>query len=630
MLAEQKQKHFEILQHRVERTARLLAHLARIERRFPWLRLAALLAGILAGYLAFTLLPGLAAWVISAAALGGFMAIVLLHRRIIERASRLETFQHLLTTHIARLQLNWDSIPPPGPVTVPRQHPFAADLDITGSRSLHQLLDTCVSMGGSQRLAAWLLQTVPEPLHIADRQALVRELLEQPAFCTRLELDGLANIPNPDQRWDASTLLHWLERQPLNSSLRPVLIILGLLALSNITLFILNALGQFPPLWIGTMVLYFALQSMKFRESSEVFGEAYHLARQLGQLRVILSDLENYPYKPGSRLAQLCLPFWRGPVRPSAALRKIGWIVSAASLRGNPFLSLALNTLVPWDLFFAYLLEGYKRELRGLLPAWLDAWYELEALVALVNFTRLNPENSFPQILERIDGSGHSTQPVFHGNGIGHPLIAEAVRVTNDFTLEHLGEVIIITGSNMSGKSTFLRTMGINLVLAFAGSTVAAQSLQILPFRLFTSMNVSDSLSDGISFFYAEVSRLKALLDQLETSQTLPLFFLIDEIFRGTNNRERQVGSRAYTQALAGKNGVGLISTHDLELAHLEETIPAVQNYHFREDIQDGKMVFDYHIRPGASPTTNALRIMELAGLPIPHDLPHIDVKIRK
>jgi ABC-type multidrug transport system fused ATPase/permease subunit len=614
MLAVQKQQRYEILQNRGERTARRVANLARIERRFPWLRLAALLAGILAGYLAFSLLPALAAWLISAVAFSGFMVIVLLHRRIIERANRLETFHQMLTTHIARLQLNWDIIPAPGPVTVPRQHPFAADLDITGSRSLHQLLDTCVSLGGSQRLAAWLLQTVPDSQRITDRQALVRELLDRPAFCTRLELDGQTNTPNPNQRWDASALLHWLERQPLNSSHRPVLIILGLLALANITLFLFNALGQIPPLWIGTMVVYFALQSMKFRESSEVFGEAYHLARQLGQLRVILSDLENYPYTPGSRLAQLCIPFWQGPVRPSAALRKIGWIVSAASLRGNPFLSLALNTLVPWDLFFAYLLEGYKRELRGLLPNWLDAWYELEALVALVNFTRLNPENSFPEILEQ------GSNPVLRGNAIGHPLITDSARVTNDFTLQQLGEVIIITGSNMSGKSTFLRTLGINLVLAYAGSTVAARSLQTLPFRMFTSMNVSDSLSDGISFFYAEVSRLKNLLDQLETGHALPLFFLIDEIFRGTNNRERQIGSRAYTHALAGKNGVGLISTHDLELAHLAESIPAVRNYHFREDIHDGKMVFDYQIRPGASPTTNALRIMELAGLPIPRD----------
>jgi DNA mismatch repair ATPase MutS len=187
-----------------------------------------------------------------------------------------------------------------------------------------------------------------------------------------------------------------------------------------------------------------------------------------------------------------------------------------------------------------------------------------------------------------------------------------------------MGEVVVITGSNMSGKSTFLRTLGINLVLAYAGSTVAARSLALLPLRVFTSMTVTDSLSDGISFFYAEVSRLKLLLDQLNANHPLPMFFLIDEIFRGTNNRERQLGSHAYPQALANKNGVGLISTHDLELVHLAEVIPAVHNYHFREDVKDGHMIFDYCIRQGASPTTNALRIMALAGLPVPLEKPPV------
>ncbi len=616
MPGDNKQRRLKTLQFRVERTARRIDERKQIERRFPWLRLAALIGGLLIGYVAFILLPAPAAWAVAAAAFAGFMILVVIHRRITERITRLETFHRLLETHAARLKLDWEHIPAPAPVSVPRQHPFAADLDVTGSRSLLQLLDTSVSLGGSQRLADGLLQIEPDASQIARKQALVQELLELPAFCTRLELNGRLASPQTDQRWDASGLLRWLEGQAIQPSLRPWLIALGLLALANITLFILHAAGVLPALWIGTLTLYFAAQSMKFRESSEVFGEAYDIARQLGQLRVIFSDLENYPYPPASRLADLCAPFWKGPVCPSAALRRIGGIVSAASLRGNPFLSLALNTLVPWDLFFAYLLERYKRELRGVLPAWLGAWYELESLVALANFARLNPENTFPEILPP------GSRPVLHAAGIGHPLIPDETRVINDFALQQMGEVIIITGSNMSGKSTFLRTLGINLVLAYAGSTAATQSLQILPFRIFTSMNVSDSLSDGISFFYAEVSRLKALLDQLEGQRELPLFFLIDEIFRGTNNRERQVGSRAYTQALVGKNGAGLISTHDLELAHLAETFPTVQNFHFREDIHNGKMVFDYRIRPEASPTTNALRIMALAGLPIPHDSP--------
>jgi DNA mismatch repair ATPase MutS len=171
----------------------------------------------------------------------------------------------------------------------------------------------------------------------------------------------------------------------------------------------------------------------------------------------------------------------------------------------------------------------------------------------------------------------------------------------------------MITGSNMSGKSSFLRTLGINLALANTGAVVNATHLQISPFRIYTCIKVSDSLAEGYSYFYAEVRRLKALLDALEQTDTLPLFFLIDEIFKGTNNRERLLGSEAYIHALIGKRGTGAISTHDLELANLT----GLSNYHFADQVRDGQLTFDYTLRPGISPTTNALRIMRLAGLPV-------------
>ncbi|MCA9874192.1 MAG: hypothetical protein KC441_11075, partial [Anaerolineales bacterium] len=173
------------------------------------------------------------------------------------------------------------------------------------------------------------------------------------------------------------------------------------------------------------------------------------------------------------------------------------------------------------------------------------------------------------------------------------------------------------TGSNMAGKSSFLRTLGVNLVLAYAGGPVLAHSFQARLFRLYTSIRVSDSVTDGFSYFYAEVRRLQGLLAALETEDERPLFFLIDEIFRGTNNRERLIGSRSFVRALVGGRGVGLIATHDLELVKLAEERTAVHNFHFRDDVVDGKMVFDYTLRPGPCPTTNALKIMQLAGLPV-------------
>jgi len=202
--------------------------------------------------------------------------------------------------------------------------------------------------------------------------------------------------------------------------------------------------------------------------------------------------------------------------------------------------------------------------------------------------------------------------------GLGHPLIPEEHKVVNDFAINELGEIDIITGSNMSGKSTFLRTLGINLCLAYAGGPVNASTFKISLFRLFTCIKISDSVTEGYSYFYAEVRRLKALLNELESSDShMPLFFLIDEIFKGTNNRERRIGSESYISALTGRDCLGVISTHDLELVKLADKLPEIRNYHFKEDVIDGEMVFDYVLRPGPSPTTNALKIMLMEGLPV-------------
>jgi DNA mismatch repair ATPase MutS len=189
--------------------------------------------------------------------------------------------------------------------------------------------------------------------------------------------------------------------------------------------------------------------------------------------------------------------------------------------------------------------------------------------------------------------------------------------VNNDFRAASLGSIYIITGSNMAGKSSFLRTLGVNLALAYAGGPVFARAFETRLFRLYTSIRVADSVTDGFSYFYAEVRRLQGLLAALNGEDERPLFFLIDEIFRGTNNQERLIGSQSYVKALVGGNGVGLIATHDLELAKLADGSPQIRNFHFRDGVADGRMVFDYRLHPGPCPTTNALKIMALAGLPV-------------
>ena len=282
-----------------------------------------------------------------------------------------------------------------------------------------------------------------------------------------------------------------------------------------------------------------------------------------------------------------------------------------ASLTRSGEGSLFVNALLPWNAYIAYQLNKYKAQAAESIPIWLDIWFELEALCSLANFAYLNPDYTMPEI------TFDSSLVHFRANAISHPLLQDEVRVANDITFEHVNEMLLITGSNMAGKSTFLRTMGINLCLAYAGTTVNAKKLQTSLFEVYAAIKVSDSVTDGYSYFYAEVRRLRALLTRLEEQHEYSLFFLIDEIFKGTNNRERLIGSEAYIHALADKNCIGAVSTHDLELVRLSEELPEIRNYHFQEQVVDGRMTFDYKLRIGPSPTTNALKIMELEGLPV-------------
>jgi DNA mismatch repair ATPase MutS len=354
---------------------------------------------------------------------------------------------------------------------------------------------------------------------------------------------------------------------------------------------------------------------MRSNHLGDSFHESLNMRDALDQLMIVFSHLEKYRYHRKPQLRELCDPFLQPDIRPSLQLRRVNRIANATGLRGNPIFWLLLNALVPWDYFVAYQLAKAKAAIAQHLPGWLNVWFDLEALSSLANCAYLNPAYTYPTI--KTEWSEGDTTPLLKTIHLGHPLIPDQSRVCNDFKIEALGDVDIFTGSNMSGKSTFLRTLGINLMLAQAGGAVNAESFETIPWRLYSCIQITDSVTDGISYFYAEVKCLKNLIGKLDEPNSFPLLFLIDEIFRGTNNRERMIGSRAFIQAVAGRHGVGLVATHDLELVQLADELPQVKNYHFRDDIRNGRMVFDYQLYPGPSPTTNALKIMRSEGLPV-------------
>lgn len=610
----QKEARRRALERRIARLDQRIAALDALSGRYTWARLGIFTAsavGAIAVWLSGTITAGAAFFM---AGMLVFAGVANAHGRVKSSITRHTLWLAFQREHLARMALNWDGIPPAPPIAPEDVLPIERDLDLVGEYSLHRLLDTAVSREGSARLRGWLAAGVPEPDTVAARQAAVRELAGRRLLRDRLRLNAVLASGRAQTRWSSARLVDWLALHAPTGSLARVAGALTALAAINITLFALAALDILPPVWGLTFIVYAASYLFYVQRLGDPFSLGLSLSDPLQDLRAVFETLERAPYGQAPALKQIAAPFHSGDPCPSEALRRVTRVLAAASVRHNPLLWTIVSALVPWDLYVMQALNRQRTALAQVLPRWLDAWFEIEALAALGTFADLNPDCAFPQLLRPANAPG---APIFAATNIGHPLIPDAARVGNDFTLSGLGDVALITGSNMSGKSTFLRTLGVNLCLAYAGGPVVAEKLETLPFRLFTVIRVTDSVTAGISHFYAEVKRLKALLDALQTDHPLPLFFLIDEIFQGTNNRERLIGSEGYLRALAGGRGAGVISTHDLELVTLAEELPQLKNYHFEETVRDGRMAFDYKLRAGPSPTTNALTIMRLEGLPI-------------
>ncbi len=573
--------------------------------------------------------------------LSGFLLVTLYHRKVQDSIARNALMLEIKQIQLARIRLDWDLLPlsdhspdeemhESHPETA---HPFESDLDITGERSLLRLLDSSITIEGSQRLRSWLLNTTPDPLVIANRQSRVRELTGHALFRDKLQLlsavaskeaktsGGRKYQTGRSSRWKSAKLVDWITLGVNEKSLRPIVTLLLVLAILNISLFVLASLGLIPHLWPIVFLIYWGVMIANQSRIATAWGELQDLENTLSKFKTVFQYLESRGLRDAPGLAEVCIQFRDKNKTPSIEARRLERLAAALGLRTNAFLWLLVNALVPWDFYFSHRLDLIRKELAQLFPGWLNAWYELEALNSLANFAYLNPAYVFPTILPLAAGGAlENQQPSmvssFNARELCHPLLKPETKVCNDFELGRQQKIVVLTGSNMAGKSTLLRAVGANLCLAYTGAPVSAAKLETSLFRVFTCIKVSDSVQEGLSYFYAEVKRLKALLAATEPEHPMQVLFLIDEIFRGTNSRERRIGSRAYLRTLSQRKALGLVATHDLELVKLADEISGVANLHFREEVRDGRMVFDYKLRPGPCPTTNALEIMRLEGLP--------------
>src|SRR5262245_33985 len=482
-----------------------------------------------------------------------FVTVAAYHNRLESRMHRIRLWKQIKLAHLARLRLDWAHITI-RPSSAPELHPYAKDLDLVGPHSLLHLLDTTVSTHGQARLASWLLDQPPEPDQLLVRRRLVQELIPRSLFRDRL---GLEARLIGEQEINGQRLEAVLQHAVGFPQLTTVLVIQTVLAAATIGLGLSALLDWLPNYWIWSFAPYVLIYFWT-DQGEELLEHAVGVHLELEKLGAVLGFVERHTKPSHTALAELWAPLLAPGMNPPRLVRQAARTLHAISVKAHPLIHLAANAFCPWDLWFTYRLRRIQAQVDAHLPAWLDRLAEVEAASALATFAALHPSYPWPDPLT-ADPQRNGAQARLSAKNLGHPLIPETHRVSNDLSLETLGTVLLVTGSNMSGKSTFLRTLGINLCLAQAGAPVCAGLFEWTWVRLATCIRVDDSLEAGLSFFYAEVKRLKGLLDETTDRSGAPVLFLIDEIFKGTNNRERLIGSRSYISTLAQGNGFGMV-----------------------------------------------------------------------
>ena len=540
-----------------------------------------------------------------------FITATILHNKVISLNRTYKKWLEIKKDSLARINLDWENIPEHKIFSSKETEHLELDLDLTGKYSLHRLIDSSKSREGSLLLRKLLIETPQGKEEILHRQNLVKELLGLSHFRNKFLL--VSALASKDE-FSSDFMREWFKKPNNHVKLKNETFLLFALAVINLVLVVLAILGILPGTFLISSLIYFAAYNFMYNSIKSSSADADMINDQMKKIIGILSLIESYRFGSQHHLKKLCSTLTEGNSRPSDKLNQINKVLSVLAMRSNPFLWFTLMMIFPIDYYLAYRVEVLKKSIALNLPAWLDTWHKVEVYVSIANFAFLNPEYTFPEI---IDTSNNKSKLMVKTEEIGHPLIPYETSIKNNFTIDSVGKIALLTGSNMAGKSTFLRTIGTNCCLANIGAPVNAKLFKTTLTRMFACIKVSDSVTDGISYFYAEVKRLKNLLDEIEAGNDIPMLYFIDEIFKGTNNIERHKGSRAILKALLNKNGSGLISTHDLELVKLADEFPNIINYHFREEVSNGTMIFDYKLRQGPCPTTNALKIMKMAGLPI-------------
>jgi hypothetical protein len=568
-------------------------------RRLSHARLAVFALGVAALALALGWRRIDPLWPLAPAA--AFAALVVAHDRALRRREIGARAVRHYEDGLARLAGEFAGRGPTGERFRDPEHPYADDLDVFGAGSLFDLLCRARTAAGEAMLARWLLAPAA-PAEVRARQVAVAELRGALDLREALVVVGDAVAAG----LHAEALLRWGTSAPAPP---PRAVRLAAAALAALSAGLLVATLAGVPLlipWLCVLAVGSALAATQRARVRRALRESEAPARDLALLARLLAVLEGAELR-APRLAALRESIATRGVPASRRIRQLGRLVELADARRNQLFA-PIGAALLYTTQVALAIDAWRAAFGPSLPAWIAAVAEIESLASLATHAYEHPADPFPELREG--------PPCFEAEGAGHPLIAEERCVRNDVRLGEAPAVLLVSGSNMSGKSTLLRTVGVAALMAQAGATVRARRLVLSPLAVGASLRVFDSLQAGHSHFYAEIRRLRAVVELTNLAQ--PVCFLLDEILHGTNSHDRRIGAEAVVRTLVARGAIGLVTTHDLALARIaEELAPRAANVHFEDQIVDGRMSFDYRMRPGVVTRSNALELMRAVGLEV-------------
>jgi hypothetical protein len=566
----------------------------------------------------------LAFWSLPAALLPvvAFVALVVVHERVIRDRKRAEGGAAFYTHGLGRIDGTWQGQGDRGDEFMEEHHPYAGDFDLFGRGSLFELISIAVTKAGRSRLARWLKEPALEAAEIRARQEATLELRE------RVDLREGLSIAAAEVTRDVESahLEAWAALPPVTISplerlaavvLPAAAVVLLLLTLPSwIAQLIglthpdaelhLGVLANMPSLPVVLVLVAAGFLARHLSPRVEPIVMSVERAEPaLALLGDVLARLERERFS-SARLTALHGRL-RGAERPaSEEIEKLRRLVALLDARRNQFFALFAIVLL-WTTHVALAIDRWRTRSGARIADWIEAVGEIEALASLASFASEHPAFAVPEIVE--------AGPHFEAKALGHPLIPGDRRVTNDIRLDATLRLLVVSGSNMSGKSTMMRSVGVAAVLAMAGGPVCASSVRIAPTAVGASIRIHDSLQENASRFYAEILRIRQVL---EMSRSGPLLYLLDEILAGTNSHDRRIGAEAIVRGLVERGSIGLVSTHDLALAQIAESLGAkAANVHFEDHIEEGKVIFDYRMRPGVVTKSNALALMRSVGIEV-------------